>query len=228
MTMRHLLILSFAFLWPLRVHALPADGPTRTTPPRRTFVLTARAQASSTAPPLQSPLSPPAQTAVTILAILLFAAAFAFLIAKKCGVEFHCNHVKKALARRSRGQKPAPSSPPPTVLPMEEHHVASGKVPVAEADPTYGKLDGWAAPPAPPKEAPRQTVTSYVNPTFSKLDGYAEEPLPRSRPPSATPPHTDSTPTNTSIPPPHPTQPQNSDSWKQGTVVGATTEGWKQ
>lgn len=112
---------------------------------------------------------------------------------------------------------------------MEEHHVASAKIPVAEADPTYGKLDGWG-PPTPPKEAPRQTATSYVNPTFSKLDGYGEEPLPlpRSRPPSATPAHTDSTPTNTSSPPPYPTQPQNSDSWKQGTVVGTATEGWKQ
>ncbi|KAG8917062.1 hypothetical protein FRC00_014097, partial [Tulasnella sp. 408] len=153
---------------------------------------------------------------------------FAFLLAKKCGVEFHCNHVKKALARRSRGQKPAPSSPPPTVLPMEEHHVASANTPVSGADPTYGKLDGWVAP-TPPKEAPRQTVTSYVDPTFSKLDGYAaEEPLPRSRTPSATPAHTDSTPTKASSPPPYSAQPQSSDSWKQGTVVGATTEGWKQ
>ncbi|KIO24461.1 hypothetical protein M407DRAFT_8942 [Tulasnella calospora MUT 4182] len=235
MPTRHFLNLWFAFLWSLGVTALPSQGPTRTTPPRKTFILTARAQSSSTTAPAEPVLSKPAQTAVTIrmskradfLTILLFAAIFGFLLAKKCGVEFHCNRAKKALARRSRGQKPAPSSPPPTVLPIEERRSGFANAPVAEVNPACGKLDGWV-PPTPPKDEPRQTVTGFVNPSFGKLDGYAEEPLSQSQPPSAPPAHTESTLANPSSPPPYPQQPQSSDSWKQGTVTGGTKDGWKQ
>ncbi|KAG8913201.1 hypothetical protein FRC01_004676 [Tulasnella sp. 417] len=220
----------FSLFGTLGVAALPSQGPTRTTPPRRTLILTARAQSSSTTAPTEPILKGPAATAVTILTILLFAALFGFLIAKKCGVEFHCNRAKKALGRRGRGKKPAPLSPPPTPPPMDEHQITLAHASVAQADPSFGKLDGWVPPPQPPpsKEPPRQIATSYVDPTFSKLDGYSEEPRPQNRPPSATLAHTDSTPAKPSSPPPYPEPPKSSDAWKQGTVTGETTESWKQ
>lgn len=149
----------------------------------------------------------------------------AFGIAMKCGWQPHCNRAKKALGRRSRRHNVAPSSPPPTVVPMAENHGLH----VANNDPIYGKLDGCPAP-TPPEEAPHQTTataTSYEDPVFSQLDGYPEAPPPRTRPPPATPAPVDSTLATPSAPPPYPRQSQNSESWKEGTVTEANAESWK-
>lgn len=143
----------------------------------------------------------------------------------KCGWRPHCNRAKKALGRRSRRHNVAPSSPPPTVVPMAEHHGP----PVADNDPIYDKLDE-CPPPTPPKDAPHQVTTpttSYIDPAFSKLDGYSEAPPPRTRPPPATPAPVNSTLATPSVPPPYPGQSQNSESWKEGTVTGASAESWK-
>lgn len=149
---------------------------------------------------------------------------FGFLVAKKCGVQFHCHRVKKALGRRSRGHNIPPPSPPPTVVPMAEHH----RPPAADNNPSYGKLDGWTPPPAP-KEAPPKTIdiASYGNLTFSQLDGYSEEPPSQTRTSSGIPSSANPTPVAPSSPPPYPAKSQSSETWKQGTATGPGTEGWK-
>ncbi|KAG8973952.1 hypothetical protein FRC05_008009 [Tulasnella sp. 425] len=106
---------------------------------------------------------------------------------------------------------------------MAEHH----RPPVADNNPSYGKLDGWTPPPAP-KEAPHKTIdiASYGNLTFSQLDGYLEEPPSQTRTSSEIPSPANPAPAAPSSPPPYPGKPQSSETWKQGTATGPGTEGW--
>ncbi|KAG8917061.1 hypothetical protein FRC00_014096 [Tulasnella sp. 408] len=131
MTTQHSLTLGFAFLSALGATALPSLGPTRTTPLCRTFALTTRAESSSTTTAPKGTLRKPVEAAVTVVTVVLFFAMFGLLIAKQYGIQFHCDHVKKALGRRSRGQKPAPLSPPSTTLPTLDHHGVSAGAPTA-------------------------------------------------------------------------------------------------
>ncbi|KAG8949539.1 hypothetical protein FRC04_008472 [Tulasnella sp. 424] len=100
---------------------------------------------------------------------------------------------------------------------MAEHH----RPPVADNNPSYGKLDGWTPPPAP-KEAPHKTIdiASYGNLTFSQLDGYLEEPPSQTRTSSEIPSPANPAPAAPSSPPPYPGKPQSSETWKQGTATG--------